>query len=168
VRPRSLDTFLRHAHVPFTTIHHTAAYSAQHQAAAAHVPGASWAKTVICVADGEPIAAVVPAHLMVDLERLRVAADARTLRIAHEHELTAICADDCEPGAVSPFASRRPLRVFVDVALVGEPDMALSAGTHTDAIRMHYGDFAELTCPFVAPIGVSRKPAGSSSNRLAV
>jgi Ala-tRNA(Pro) deacylase len=153
VRPRSLDDFLKAAHVPFTTFQHRPAYSAQQEAARSHVPGRSWAKTVICFAGDEPIAAVVPAHLMVDLERLRALAQAATLRLATERELGEIC-PDCELGAVSPFTSRWGLRVFVDQSFVGEPEMVFSAGTHTDAIRMHYGDFFELAHPIVGAIGM--------------
>src|SRR5206468_3656586 len=77
VRPRSLDDFLKHAHVPFTCFQHAAAFSAQQQAALSHVPGRSWAKTVICFAGDEAIAAVVPAHLKVDLDALRALANAQ-------------------------------------------------------------------------------------------
>jgi Ala-tRNA(Pro) deacylase len=154
VRPRSLDDFLKNAHVPFTTFHHAAAFSAQQEAELSHVPGRSWAKTVICFADEEPIAAVVPAHLMVDFERLRIVANAATVRLAREQEFADIY-PECELGAVSPFTSRWRLRVFVDQSFVGEPEMVFSAGTHTDAIRMHYGDFADLTRPVVGAIGVA-------------
>ena len=41
---------------------------AQEEAAVTHVPGRDWAKAVICFVDGEPIQAVVPADLEVDLE----------------------------------------------------------------------------------------------------
>ena len=156
MRPRSLDDFLRHAHVPFTTFQHAAAFSAQQQAALSHVPGRSWAKTVICFAGDEPIAAVVPAHLRVDLEALRALASAETLRLAREGELADIC-PDCELGAVSPFTSRWSLRVFVDQSFVGEPEMVFNAGTHTDAIRIHYGDFCVLTRPIVGVIGMAVK-----------
>jgi Ala-tRNA(Pro) deacylase len=156
VRPRSLDDFLKHAHVPFTTFQHAEAFSAQKEAAKSHVPGRSWAKTVICFADDEPIAAVVPAHLMVDLEQVRALAKAVTLRLAREQELADIC-PDCELGAVSPFTSRWGMRVFVDQSFVGEPEMVFSAGTHTDAIRMHYGDFSDLTRPVVGVITIDAK-----------
>jgi len=157
MRPRSLDDFLRNAHVPFTAFKHEAAFSAQQEAARSHVPGRSWAKTVICFAGDEPIAAVVPAHCMVDLDQLRLAARAPALRLAIESELIALC-PDCELGAVSPFTTCRTLRVFVDYSLVGEPEMVFSAGTHTDAIRMHYGDFADVIRPVVASIAVGGIP----------
>ena len=153
MRPRSLDDFLKAAHVPFTAFQHAAAFTAQQEAARSHVPGRSWAKTVICFAGDEPIAAVVPAHLLVDLERLRLLADATTLRLASERELSELC-PDCELGAVSPFASAWSVRVFVDRSFVGEPEMVFSAGTHTDAIRMHYGDFCDLAHPIVGVIGM--------------
>ena len=157
MRPRSVDEFLKNAHVPFTAFQHPPAFGAQQEAARSHVPGRSWAKTVICFAGDEAIAAVVPAHLMVDLEKLRVLADVATLRLADERELGEIC-PDCEMGAVSPFTSRWGLRVFVDQSFVGDPEMVFSAGTHTDAIRMHYGDFSDLTHPVVGVIGMVANP----------
>jgi prolyl-tRNA editing enzyme YbaK/EbsC (Cys-tRNA(Pro) deacylase) len=39
--------------------------------------------------------------------------------------------------------------VFVDRSFVGEPQMVLNAGTHTDAIRMHYADWAEVVRPVI-------------------
>jgi Ala-tRNA(Pro) deacylase len=152
VRQRPLDAFLKKAHIPFTTFRHPPAFSAQREAALSHVPGRSWAKTIICVADEEPVLAVVPAHLLVDLDALRLLTAATTLRLASEQELIELC-PGCEVGAISPFSVSRSLPVFVDRSLVGEPELVFNAGTHTDAIRMHYGDFAELTRPIVGIIG---------------
>jgi Ala-tRNA(Pro) deacylase len=167
VRPRSLDQFLRDARVPYTTFTHPEAFTAQDEAAVSHVPGRSWAKVVICFADDEPIVAVVPAPSLVDLEQLRVLAGARALRLADEREFTTLY-PDCEVGAMPPFefgASRFPRRVFVDGRLVGEPDMVFNAGTHTDAIRMHYRDFADLVHPLVGAIGRQPTPGASLGRR---
>ena len=155
VRPASLDDFLKRAHVAFTVLRHEAAFSAQHQAAFAHVPGRSWAKTVVCHADEEPILVVVPAHRLVNLDELRVLAQATALRLASETELAELF-PECELGAISPFATLRTLRVFVDQSFVGDPEMVFSAGTHTEAIGMHYYDFAELTRPVVGLLAKTR------------
>jgi Ala-tRNA(Pro) deacylase len=163
VRPRFLDDSLKKAQIPFTAFRHPPAFSAQKVAAVSHVPGRCWAKTVVCVADGTPILAVVPAPLLVDLEQLRALAKAGTLRLATEPELTALY-PLCEPGAVSPFTAPTTFLVFVDKSLVGEPEMVFNAGTHTDAIRVHWGDFAELTRPVVGAIGVKRGGAASSAS----
>jgi Ala-tRNA(Pro) deacylase len=155
VRPRSLDTFLKQARVPYTTFRHPEAYTAQLIAQVSHVRGGSWAKIVVCFADDEPILAVVPAPLMVDLEALRVLAGASVLRLAREQEFHALY-PDCEPGAMPPFGTLYRQRVFVDRRLVGETEMVFNAGTHTDAIRMHYEDFADVAQPVVGTFGLVR------------
>ena len=148
MRLRSLDNFLREARIPYTGFRHPEAFTAQHEAAVSHVPGRSWAKIVVCFADDELILAVVPAHFMVSLEELRALSGARATRLAREQEFSGLY-PECEPGAMAPFGNRFGQRVFVDRSLVGETEMVFNAGTHTDAIRMHYGDFAVLARPIV-------------------
>ena len=152
MRPRSLDLFLKEARVPYTTFRHAPAFTAQEEAAASHVPGRCWAKIVVCIADDVPILAVLPAHLMVDLEALRALADASTIRLAGEPEFVDFY-PDCEPGAMPPFGELYLQRVFVERTLVGEAEMVFNAGTHVDAIRMHYADFADITRPIVGVFG---------------
>jgi Ala-tRNA(Pro) deacylase len=159
VRPRSLDYFLQDARVPFTTFRHPPAFTAQEEAAVSHVPGRCWAKIVVCVADEELILVVLPAHRMVDLEALRVLAGAWMVRLAHEREFVRAY-PDCELGAMPPFGALYHQRVFVDQGLVGEAQMVFNAGTHTDAIRMHYGDFADLSRPVV---GAFARPPGAGA-----
>ena len=98
----SIGNFLRRERVPYTTLMHERAYTAQQEAAVAHVPGRHWAKTVVCFADDEPIQAVVPADLMVDLERLRVLAGARAVRTATEDEIVSLY-----PGCEARSEERR-------------------------------------------------------------
>lgn len=148
--PRSLAEFLGNARVPYNTFHHRAAFSAQREAAASHVPGRCWAKTVVCFADEEPILAVLPACLMVDLPQLRLLAGAKTLRLAREQEIVDLY-PDCEPGAMPPFGSLYLQRVFLDQGLVGEPEMVFNGGTHMDAICMHYRDFIDVARAIVGP-----------------
>jgi Ala-tRNA(Pro) deacylase len=164
MRPRSLDQFLQRARVPYTTFRHPEAFTAQSEAAVSHVPGRSWAKIVVCMADEEPILAVLPAPYMLDLEQLCLLTGARALRLASEHEFEQLY-PDCEAGAMPPFGNLYLQRVFVDQSLVGETDMAFNAGTHTDAIRMHYFDFAELTRPIVGLFGRCKGKAAAQSQK---
>ena len=106
-------------------------------------PERCWAKVVICIADGQPLQAVLPADQSWISKQLRLLAHAAALRLAHEEEIAALY-PEYEVGAMPPFGAVYGHRVFVDRCLVGEPEMVFNAGTHTEAICMHYGDFAEL------------------------
>ena len=98
--------------------------------------------------------AVLPAHYRVDLEQLRDSGGSRDLRLAREAEVAQLY-PDCEVGAMPPFGNAYGHRMFVDRCLVGEPEMVFNAGTHTDALCMHYWDFAELARPVVGVFGLA-------------
>jgi Ala-tRNA(Pro) deacylase len=149
----SIYEFLRRAHVPYTIVPHKQAFTAQEEAQATHVPGRDWAKVVVCFVDGEPIEAVLPAPFTVDLERLVELAGGTDIRLAREDELGELY-PDCEPGAMPPFGPLYGQRVFVDVALASEPEIAFNAGTHTEAIEMRWSDFARSVRPIVGRFAV--------------
>jgi Ala-tRNA(Pro) deacylase len=147
--PLNVREFLNQSGREWDEVHHRPAYSAQREAAITHVPGRLWAKTVVCIADGEAIIAVLPAHYRLDLERLRIAAKATNVRLAREAEIGALY-PDCETGAAPPLGPLYNERVFVDESLTTDPEITFHAGTHTDAVRMRYADFAMLVKPLVA------------------
>ena len=145
---RSIETFLQRNRIPFTTFAHPPACTAQEQAEAAHVPGWHWAKSVVCIADGKPVFAVVPAPCVVDFDRLRRLIGANEVRLASEDDIARLC-PDCELGAAPSFGVLYGIPVYVDCRLVGEPEMVFDGGRRTSAICMHYGDFAEVARPIV-------------------
>jgi Ala-tRNA(Pro) deacylase len=149
----TVQEFLRRGSVAYTVFKHPVAFTAQEEAAITHVPGRDWAKVVTCFADGEPIQAVVPADREVDLDRLMELAGAGQLRLAYESELDWLY-PDCERGGMPPFGPLYRQRVFVDALLAQEEDIVFNGGTHTDAICMRYGDFAELARPIVGQFAV--------------
>lgn len=59
--PSSISDYLNRNGARYSVMSHPIAYTAQEEAAAAHVPGKEWAKAVVCFADERPILAVVPA-----------------------------------------------------------------------------------------------------------
>jgi Ala-tRNA(Pro) deacylase len=144
----AIHEFLREARVGYTVLPHRPAYSAQAEAAAVHVPGRDWAKVVVCFVDGNPIEAVVPAPMIVNLDRLLEVAGGSVIRLAGEDELARLY-PGCEPGAMPPFGPLYGQPVFVDVMLAREPVLAFNAGTHTDAIAMRWSDFAASVRPIV-------------------
>ena len=150
--PESILRFVETHGIDFTPIHHRVAFTAQEEAAATHVSGKEWAKTVVCMADGTPVLAMVPANDHVDLNALRAAAGASVVRLAAEHEFARLY-PECETGAMAPFGPLYGQQVFVDEALTRDREITFHAGTHADAMRMRYDDFAALVRPVPAPIG---------------
>jgi Ala-tRNA(Pro) deacylase len=151
VRPTVRD-WLEHVHVPYTALAHRPAFTAQEEAAATHVSGRDWAKTVVCFADEEPILAVLPAPFIINVEKIRALVGAKRIRLANEEEMARLY-PDCEVGATPPLGPLYRQRVFVDRRLAQESEVVFNAGTHTDAIRMPYRAFADIAHPVVGEFG---------------
>ena len=143
-----IHQFLRDARVPYAVLPHPLACTAQEEAAASHVPARDWAKVVVCLVDGEPVQAVVPALLTVNLRQLLDLAGGMEIRLAGEDELRRLYPES-EVGAMPPFGPVYGQPVFVDVALAAEPEIVFNAGTHTEAISMRWADFAASIRPIV-------------------
>jgi Ala-tRNA(Pro) deacylase len=146
--PFDLYQLLEEKRIPYAVIHHPPTYDAQHEAAAAHVPGRHVAKTVVCFADDEPIQAIVPAPCTVDVEELRKLAGARVLRVAEARELPPLY-PGCDRGMAPPIRPLFHQRVFLDESLAADPRIVVNAGTYSDAVRLNAADFLELTGPTV-------------------
>jgi Ala-tRNA(Pro) deacylase len=151
--PQSIAEFLRTK--PHTVVSHRMAFTAQEEAAAVHVRGREWAKTVACFADEQPVLAVLPAHHRVDLEKLRKLAGARSIRLANERELSPMY-PGCETGAMPPLGPLFGQRVYVDRVIAEDSEVVFHGGTHVDAVRMRYSDLAALCSPTVGDF--SRSP----------
>jgi len=165
--PVAISDYLERHHARYSHLSHPTAYTAQEEAAAAHVPGHEWAKTVVCFADGQPILAVVPAPCSVNLNRLQRTAHARSIRLANEREFAALY-QDCEVGAMPPLGPLFGQRVFVDARLASDPEVSFSAGSHRDAIRMSYREFERLVRPTVAEFAWGPSVASSPRTVMAV
>jgi Ala-tRNA(Pro) deacylase len=150
-----VHTFLHQAHVPYMVVPHRAAFTAQEEAAATHVPGRDWAKVVVCFVDGKPIEAVLPAPTIVNLDKLLDLAGGKEIRLAHERELPVLF-PECETGAMPPLGPIYAQSVFVDVALASEPQIVFDGGTHTEAIAMRWPDFARSVRPIVGSFAEDR------------
>jgi Ala-tRNA(Pro) deacylase len=144
--PTSIERFLTDHHVSFTPVHHEPAYTAQEEAAATHTPGRAWAKTVVCVADGVPILAVLAADREIDDDALAQVANVKSVRVAREAEFATLY-PGVELGAMPPLGPLYAQRVYIDRSLSGRPDIAFHGGTHEDAIRMPFDEFVSLVQP---------------------
>jgi len=150
-----IEEYLEESGVKFEVIDHPPAFTAQEEAAASHVPGRQWAKTVEVLLDGRPVICAVPATRRVDLEKLRAATGAENARLASEGELSGLF-PDCDLGAMPPFGNLYGQTTFVDEGLRESERIAFHAGDHNSAIEIAYSDFERLAEPvpgeFAAPL----------------
>lgn len=132
--------------VDYEVIDHAPAFTAQEEAAASHVPGRSWAKTVEVMLDGKPAICVIPATRRLDLDRLREVSGAGRVELATEGELGALF-PDCDLGAMPPFGNLYGQPTFVDERLREAERIAFHAGDHRSAIEMPYSEYERLAEP---------------------
>jgi hypothetical protein len=92
------------------------------------------ATVVVCIADGQPIPALVPDSLGVHLERLMSLAGAGEIRLASEDEGCA------RPG---------PGPLFVDVRLALAHEIVFATDTTDETIVVRWADFARTARPIV-------------------
>ena len=146
-----LKQFLDSKKIKYVMISHSPAYTAQGIAATAHIPGKELAKSVMVKLDGEMAVAVVPAPRKVNFEQLKAASKASTAELATEQEFSNLF-PDCEVGAMPPFGNLYGMDIYADDALAEDDEIAFNAGSHTELMRLAFGDFQRLAEPKMAKI----------------
>jgi len=147
-----LKQFLDQQQVGYDVMQHDPAFTAQQLAARLHVPGREFVKVVVVKMDGQFALAVLPAPLRVNLKTLAEGAGTRKCQIASETEFQQLF-PDCELGAMPPFGNLYNLPTYVDQELTFDENIVINAGTHAEAIRLRYSDFARLARPKVVRFG---------------
>ena len=92
------------------------------------------ARIVVCVVDGAPAQALLPASLAINLERLLELAGAREIRLARDDEW-------CQQGITEP--------VFADVRLAAGRIMVFATDTSSETVAVRWSDFARRARPVV-------------------
>lgn len=149
-----LIDYLDSNNIKYIKLTHSPAYTAQEIAASAHIPGRQLAKTVMVKLDGKMTMAILPAPAMVDLNLIQQAAEANNAELAQESEFKDLF-PGCEVGAEPPFGNLYGMEVYVATSLAEDDEIAFSAGSHTELIRLSYDDYAGLVEPKVVPLSQS-------------
>ena len=146
---QKLKKFLDDNGIKYVSVQHSAAYTAQEVAALAHIPGELMAKTVMVKIDGKMAMAVVPASHQIDFDRLREVAGTESAELASEDEFKDLF-PACDVGAMPPFGNLYDMPVFCSNALSEDLEIAFSAGSHSELIRLSYADYEQLVQPQIA------------------
>jgi Ala-tRNA(Pro) deacylase len=144
-----LTEFLDANNVPYSTIRHDPTYTAHELASTTHIADREIAKAVVVSIDGKAALAVVPSPSKVDLERVRDITGAKEASLLTEQEFAGRFSG-CELGAMPPFGNLYGMDTYVDEKLSEDSEIVFNAGTHAEALRMAYEDFARCVKPKVA------------------
>lgn len=138
----SLRSFLDAQGIQYEVLEHPRSVSAPRTAAAAHVPGARLAKSVLLEDEQGYVVAVVPSTRRVDLARLHRHTH-RMLGLAVEEEIAALF-EDCDPGAIPAVGAAYGIKTVVDDSLRDQPDIYFEAGDHEALIHLSQQQFNSL------------------------
>ena len=150
--PATLKKFLTAQKIKHKALKHETAYTAQEMAAAQHVPGKQFAKTVLVKTDKGCVLAVLPAIHLIDFAKFKKVAKAKKASLASEKEIEKLT-PGFAAGATPPFGVLFNLPTVVDKALTEDVEIVFSGGSHTDSIKVKYADFAKVAKPVIRAFG---------------
>jgi len=145
---KRLKDFLDEKNVKYVTMIHSKAYTAQEIAAACHIPGKIFAKTVILKTDGKYSMAVLPATHRINIDLFRQVSHSKNVELASEEEFEGLFPKS-EIGAMPPFGNLYDLPTYVDSSLTRDEDICFNATTHSEVIKMRYDDYEKLVKPVI-------------------
>jgi Ala-tRNA(Pro) deacylase len=147
-----LKQFLDDNGVGYDVMHHDPAFTAQELAARLHVPGREFTKAVVVKTDAGYLLVALPAPLRINFKMLAKGMGVKKCRLANETEFQQLF-PDCELGAMPPFGNLYNMPTYVDQDVALNENIVINAGTHAEAIRLRYADFARLARPRLIRFG---------------
>ncbi len=143
---KTLKDYLESHHVKYLSIHHSPAFTAQEVAAAAHISGRIFAKTVI-VKMGDKLAMVVlPANEHINFMSLKATTGQNKIDLATEMDFKSRF-PECEVGAMPPFGELYGMSVYISSDLALCDQIIFNAGSHSELLQLSYADFERLAKP---------------------
>lgn len=140
---------LERSGIPYSVLHHDRVFTAQGLAHREHFSGRHVAKTVVLMANGYPVQAVLPASRHMDLAKFAAVLGVADLHLATEGEMRGLF-PDCAVGAEPPLRHWKNVELWMDESLRTNGDILFAGGTHEDGIRMNFADWYRVARPNVA------------------
>lgn len=152
--PESLREYLQRAGVSYETLAHPKAYTAAEAAKGLGVSPDLLAKTIVVDLGGRVVLAALPASCRADLSALGAALGEGPAALAEESTFRRLF-PDCEIGTMPPLGGAYGMDVIVEERTAAEETITFQAGSHRDAIRMGWDEFARLEDPGIAAFAAS-------------
>jgi Ala-tRNA(Pro) deacylase len=153
---KQLIDCLNQNNVQYEILHHAEAVTAQRIAQAEHVKGRHLAKVVMLKSGDKHLMVVLAADHHIDLEKVERVLG-KPVSLDKENEFKSLFPDTAT-GAMPPFGNLYGLPTYVDEWLAEQDYIVFEAGTHTDAIKMSYGDYERIVKPNRGDLAVKLHP----------
>src|SRR5215216_5551553 len=154
--PKPLTDCLNQNKVQYEILRHSEAVTAQRIAQAEHVKGRHQAKVVMLKCGDQHLMIVLAADHHIDLEKIEKAIG-KPVSLSKENDFKSLFPDSAI-GAMPPFGNLYGLPTYVDKHLADQDYIVFEAGTHTDAIKMSYSDYAKIVKPKVEDLAIKFQP----------
>lgn len=138
-----LVDYLNRARALYSLESHPTTFTAISLARVGHIHAQNLAKTVLVSIDSELTMIVVPACYQLDLECLCDCLGADSVNLVAEAQFYRRF-PRCEIGAVPPFGHLYGLRSLLTPLFAEDEQIAFTAGTHNELIRMPFREFQRL------------------------
>jgi len=157
--PAEVDAALRAGQIPYCRIRARAARAAQAARSLGVEPGAI-VKSLLFLADGNPVMILVSGDRRADPQRLQSLLGARRVMIATPER---VAQETGYPvGAVPPVGHARPLPAWVDAALAHHATVYVSGGAVDEMVELAFEDLLRATGGQVAAVSTAGdRPAES-------
>jgi len=131
----TIMNLLRERQVPFEVIEHAPVYNNAAMAEAAKVPLGDTLKNIMLeTTEGEIIVVVVPGDQRFDTKRLIAKAGTKRVVFAKPEKVLEFAG--CAVGSVPPFGYAKPVRVFLDPAVLAKAAVYFNPGVHTKSVKV--------------------------------
>lgn len=151
--PKKLLTSLDQSKVKYDVVKHRKVFTAYDLAQTTKSKLSTVAKTLLVKADLNYILVSMPAHLRLDLIKLKKLLKAKKVSIVTERSMLSQL--KAKPGALIPFGSHYKIAAVVDRALLRAEKVLVGAGSFTESLRLKVKDWSKIDAPTVG--NVSKK-----------
>ena len=105
------------------------------------------AKAIILRSEGEFILCVLPGNEKIDLKKLRLIINKRSLSLATREEVIKVT--NCIPGEVPPFGNIFKIKTYIDKNLLKNEEIVFNVGLMTKSTMMLTTDFLKIVNPTI-------------------
>ncbi|MFA5022450.1 MAG: YbaK/EbsC family protein [Patescibacteria group bacterium] len=140
--PKTTKQYLDKKMAKYDELTHKTVYTAYDAAQTLRKELKDIAKSLLIATDKAYVIAVVPAHMRLDLGKLKKALKSKKISIPNEKVMIKVF--KVKPGAMTAFGGLHKVEVWADKSLLKTKEIILSAGSFTDSVRMKVKDFLDL------------------------